>query len=116
MFTLIELAEMAKLAVFGCLEKYLFTLFCFQLRKTQKSHCEMISYECKPGALRLFLIYKGTFFHSVPKYTKLSCFSQICPKMRHFGLLCDTGKIGIKTAEAVTKGERVYKEGWTDHA
>ena len=37
-FTLIELAEMAKLAVFGCLEKYLFTLFCFELRKAQKSH------------------------------------------------------------------------------
>ena len=30
---------MAKLAVFGCLEKYLFTLFCFELRKAQKSHC-----------------------------------------------------------------------------
>ena len=28
MFKLIELAEMAILAVFGCLEKYLFTLFC----------------------------------------------------------------------------------------
>ena len=36
---LIELAEMAKLAVFGCLEKYLFTLFCFELRPAQKSHC-----------------------------------------------------------------------------
>ena len=38
LFTLIELAEMAKLAVFGCLENYLFTLFCFELRKAQKSH------------------------------------------------------------------------------
>ena len=35
------LAEMAKLAVFGCLEKYMFTLFCFDLRKAQKSHCDI---------------------------------------------------------------------------
>ena len=35
------MAEMAKLAVFSCLEKYLFTLFCFELRKAQKSLCEM---------------------------------------------------------------------------
>jgi len=42
LFTLIELAEMAKLAVFGCLEKYLFTLFCFELRKAQKSHCVIL--------------------------------------------------------------------------
>ena len=34
---------MAKLAVFGCLEKYLFTLFCFEQRKAQKSHCEMLN-------------------------------------------------------------------------
>ena len=33
-----SLDEMAKLAVFACLEKYLFTLFCFELRKAQKSH------------------------------------------------------------------------------
>ena len=38
-FTLIELAEMAKLAVFGGLEKNVFTLFCFEVRKAQKSHC-----------------------------------------------------------------------------
>ena len=31
---------MAKLAVFGCLEKYLFTLFCFEQRRAQKFHCE----------------------------------------------------------------------------
>ena len=37
LFTLIVLAEMAKLAVFGCLEKYLFTLFCFELRLAQNS-------------------------------------------------------------------------------
>ena len=30
---------MAKLALFGYLEKYLFTLFCFELRKAQKPHC-----------------------------------------------------------------------------
>ena len=35
-----KMAKMAKLAVFGCLEKYLFTLFCFELRKAQKSHCD----------------------------------------------------------------------------
>ena len=43
LFTLIELAEMAKLAVFGCLENYLFTLFCFELRGAQKSHCETVN-------------------------------------------------------------------------
>ena len=33
-------AHRARLAVLGCLEKYLFTLFCFELRKSQKSNCE----------------------------------------------------------------------------
>ena len=42
LFTLIELAERAKLAVFGCLEKYLFTLFCFELRKSRKLHCAIV--------------------------------------------------------------------------
>ena len=32
---------MVKLAVFGCLEIYLSTLFCFELRKSQKSHCDI---------------------------------------------------------------------------
>ena len=48
----------------------------------------MITYEYKTWALRPFLLYWGPFFHSVPKYAKISRFSQICPKMRHFGLLC----------------------------
>ena len=56
----------------------------------------MICYDYKPGALRLFLVYKGTFFHSVPKYTKISRFPQICPKMRHFGLLCIHNKPFLK--------------------
>ena len=41
----------------------------------------MITYEYKPGALRLFLLYWSPFYHSVSKYGKISRFSQICPKM-----------------------------------
>ena len=48
----------------------------------------MITYKYKPGALTLFLLYWGPFFHSVSKYAKISRLSQMCPKMRHFGLLC----------------------------
>ena len=54
---------------------------------TVDTYAQMISYEYKHGGLRLFLLYEGTFFHSLPKYTKISSFPQICPKMRHFGLL-----------------------------
>ena len=35
-------AHRARLAVLGCLEKYLFTLFYFELRKAQKSHCDTV--------------------------------------------------------------------------
>ena len=43
---------MAKLEVFGCLEKYLFMLFCFELREAQKSHCVV---------LRIAILLGGSF-------------------------------------------------------
>ena len=54
------MAEMAELAVFGCLEKYLFTLFCFEIRKAQKSHCESVP-------LHLVAV-KAAFFPYLPGF------------------------------------------------
>ena len=50
---------MAKLAVFGCLEKYLFTLFCFELRKAQKSHCGKGGMRKIFAFMKIFIVYSN---------------------------------------------------------
>ena len=67
LFMLIELAEMGKLTVFGCLDKYLFTLFCFELRKAQKSHCVAGTSWCSLDDFcsRIFICLKFQIFQLI---------------------------------------------------
>ena len=69
---------MAKMAVFGCLEKYLFTLFCFEIRKAQKSHCESVP-------LHLVAV-KAAFFPYLPGFIVPKEVVKVCGELiKSFG-------------------------------
>ena len=77
--------------MFGCLEKYLFTLFCFELRKAQKSHCGLTR-KWLPPKIAIFWpiglkFWQGITFHKYIFFQFFESISKVRQTVRKSALL-----------------------------